>query len=300
MYTIPTINTTEHTKSEKFNHYVLYQLARTQSMFAYTGLPDTIPATDMERMLQCDGFVGIAEHNGNLYAFNGGLGGEDVYYRPTWLTVASPALKLSKQYTIGTDCEVIQNDSYYIGLLPLFKRYARAMVENEITLNVADINARIISVITADTDNEKRAADKFLSDVFDGKLSSVMSNAFTQGIKTLPYATSAATRITDLVEYQQYLRATWYNEIGLNANYNMKREVLTSSEVNMNHDSLLPLCDDMLKQRQDGVKRVNKMFGTNITVEFGSTWRERSENQNGGENDVVHATKNTVDGLADR
>jgi hypothetical protein len=33
----------------------------------------------------------------------------------------------------------------------------------------------------------------------------------------------------------------------------------------------------MLQERKDGIDRVNKLFGTDITVEFNSAWKENEE-----------------------
>ena len=64
--------------------YVEYMLARTRRMFKYTGLPDTIPDVFLEQYLQRNGECIIAEYNGQLYAFCGGLGGVlNEYYFPT-------------------------------------------------------------------------------------------------------------------------------------------------------------------------------------------------------------------------
>ena len=70
----------------------------------------------------------------------------------------------------------------------------------------------------------------------------------------------------------KYLKAGKYNEIGLNANYNMKRESINSNESQLNDDMLHPLIDDMLARRREALEEVNAMFGTNITVEFNSAW----------------------------
>ena len=103
----------------------------------------------------------------------------------------------------------------------------------------------------------------------------ISSNEFFEGLKSQPYGSAGNTNtITNLIELEQYLKASWYNELGLNSNYNMKRESLNSEESQLNHDSLLPLIDDMLKQRQDGAELVNDMFGTNITVDFNSAWED--------------------------
>ena len=69
-----------------------------------------------------------------------------------------------------------------------------------------------------------------------------------------------------------------FNDLGLNANYNMKRERLNTQEVSMNIDALMPFVDSMLTERVEGVKRVNEKFGTDITVTLGSSWKIEHEN----------------------
>ena len=101
------------------------------------------------------------------------------------------------------------------------------------------------------------------------------SKPFFDGIKTADYSSKAsATNIKDLIELQQYLKSNWFIDLGLNANYNMKREAINSSESGMNEDALLPLVDDMLKCRKIGLEKINKMYGTNISVDLSSSWKE--------------------------
>ena len=261
-------------KERCIREYMMYMLDRTQRMFEYKGLPDTIPKRMLEFMLQINGFACFAKVKGELYAFYGGLGGEpDVYYRPTICNISSPALSWSATLKIGTDCIIVRNDSFMRGLVPLYQRYATAMVENDLSFKLATINTRIQSLISAPDDTTKSAGEKYLQDVADGKLGVIASNEFLEGIKVQPN-TSTLRTFTDLIEYQQYLKASWYNEIGLNANYNMKREKLSTTESQMNNDALLPLVDDMLESRQKCLEEVNALFGTNITVDFASSWEK--------------------------
>lgn len=268
----------EFDKKEKcMRNYIVYMLDRTQRMFEYNGLPDTIPARMLEFQLQVNGFTCIAEHNGELYAYWGGLGGEpDVYLRPTICVVSNAAQRFSKSFKIDEDCVIIRNDAFLYGMMPLFRRYATAMVENDLSFRLASINSRIQALITAPDDATAEAGNKYLEDIEDGKLGVIASNEFLDGLKAQPIQGSMRT-FTDLIEYQQYLKASWFNEIGLNANYNMKREKLSTTESQMNSDALLPLVDDMLEQRRLGVKKVNEMFGTNITVDFCSSWKKLIE-----------------------
>ena len=280
-------------KEVSLKDYVLYMLMRTQRIFKYTGLPDTIPQRMLEYQLQTHGFACVTKVGEDLYAFYGGLGGEpDAYYQPTICVVANPALKFNKTLEIDKDCVIIRGDSYLRGLLPMFRRYASAMVENDLSFRMATINTRIQAWVTAPDDETKAAGDKFIEDIEGGKLGVIASNEFLDGLKTQPVQGSMRT-FTDLIEYQQYLKASWYNEIGLNANYNMKREKLSTTESQMNNDALLPLVDDMLEQRRIGVEAVNAMFGTNITVEFDSSWQklleefQESNQVDGGEMDEI-------------
>ena len=78
-----------------------------------------------------------------------------------------------------------------------------------------------------------------------------------------------------MIELQQYLKASWFNEIGLNANFNMKREYLSTEEIQASTDLLIPLSDDMLMCREQGIKAVNELFGTNISVKKNSAWENK-------------------------
>ena len=278
-YSYGFISGCEHDFTDKIgciNRHISYMLNRTQSMFRYSGLPETIPERILELYLQTNGHICFYEYNHNLYAFTGGFGGTpDVYYMPTEYIISNPALNLFKTITIDKECIIISNDSLYMGLMPLFERYATALMENEISMNIASINARIVSLISAGDDKTAKSAEKYLQDIVAGKNGIIAENAFLDGVKAQPYGTTAnSNTLTNLIEYEQYLKASWFNELGLNANYNMKRESINSGESQLNDDMLLPLVDNMLKCREIGIDKVNKMFGTNITVSLSSSWED--------------------------
>lgn len=266
-------------KSSCINQHITYMLIRTQSMFKWEGLPDTIPERSLELFLQTNGNVCFYKHGGDLYVFTGGMGGEpDPYYMPTIYAIANPALKLSMNLKIDSECVVMPNDSLYLGLMPMFSRYASGMTENELSMSIAIINSRVVDLISAPDDRTRASAEKFLADVADGKLGVIAENAFLDGIRAQPYGTTAnSNTLTNLIETEQYLKASWFNDLGLNANYNMKRESLSTTESQMNNDALLPLVDDMLKCREQAAQKVNEMFGTNISVSLASSWEDNEE-----------------------
>lgn len=260
-------------KEKAIQNEISYMLNRTQAMFHYENLPSTIPALELELILQTKGNAFITEHEGKLYAFSGNAGGElDEYYRPSIYTVANPALNISKNYKIGVEGVLIKNDSLELGLLPLFAKYSVLLIENKISMRQAIINARILSIISAPDDRTKASADLFLKKIVDGELAAIAETPFFEGIKAYNISAGSNRNITQLIEAEQYLKASLFNEIGLDANYNMKRESISNSEAELNDDFLLPLVDDFINCRRQALKEINKMFDTNITVDFASTW----------------------------
>lgn len=257
---------------------IQYMLMKTLSIFKYKNLPETISYRTMELYYQLNGFAGFYDYKDNLYCLQGGLGGEpDPNYMPTIFTFSNPALGISRELKINEECIIIPNDDMYFGLYPLMCKYATAETENELSLFIADILARIPTFISAGDDTTLESAIKFLQDIEKGKLGAIADNEFLEGIKSQPVNTSNNRNITQLIEYEQYLRAGFFNEIGLNANYNMKRESLNSNESQLNDDMLYPMIDNMLKCRKEGIERVNKMFGTDISVELDSSWKDNYE-----------------------
>lgn len=284
-------------KEGAVKYYTSMMLNRTQSMFVYENLPSTIPQEMLELYLQVNGYACIGkDNNGDLYAFFGGYGGKlDGYYRPTQVIVANPYLNVDKTFNIDKDCVVIPNDTFYMGLMPMFNRYATLLAENDISIRLADIQARIMTFISCKDDNTFNSAKKFLEDIEKGMIGVVSDNAFLDSIKAENYGGGSNGLITQLIELQQYLKASWFNDLGLNANYNMKRESINSSEAQMNDDALLPLVDNMLYCRETYIKKVNEMFGTNIKVRLNSSWEYKEVELENAMKETENATEDNTD-----
>lgn len=278
-------------KPQSIFDYVQYMFDRTNRMFRYTGLPDTIPEPVFEYMVQVYGSVGILEVNDSLYAFRGEFGGPpDPYYRPTQFVVANPALALEGTYRVVNHlppfdrttwssyppCVRLLNDSQIIGLLPMFSRYATQLAENDISIRSAQINSRQQVIIAADMGPEIESANAYIKSLEEGRLSSIQKRVFTEGISVFN-SSQTGNHIIQLIQLQQYIRASLYNEIGLESNYNMKREYISPEEASLSDDMMLPLVDNMLESRRQGVDAINRQFGTSISVEKDSAWKFKQE-----------------------
>ena len=171
---------------------------------------------------------------------------------------------------------LLLNDSLYKGLMPLINSNAYLLAQCDIALKYATINSRMPVLISAPDDKTKAEAEKYLKDIEEGKkLGAIANKNFFEKLETIDYA--KGSDIKSLIELKQYILGTFYQELGIQSQFNMKREAINEAEAALSEDILYPLIDDMLVQRQIGLEKVNKMYGTNITVELSSVWKQLRE-----------------------
>ena len=294
-------------KALLLSSYIKYFLARLQSMFVYEGLPDSIPQKWLENYLLTKGTVTWLRNgpDGDLVVTFGGLGGKpDEYYIPTEVVIANPFLKKGVNGTYIRDKEVVvmYNDTYAQGLMPMLRKWCGMLVEAEIGLNMNAIMSRGSLIMTAVDDKTRDSAELWLKRLREGQLGIIGESPFLVGNQdsslTVNNIGNTATTLTDLIEYTQYIKSCLYNELGLQSNYNMKREAINSNESQLNEDQLHPLIDDMLRERQIGLEKVNAMFGTNITVHFNSAW-EMNEREEEAAIAEIEANAEAVEAQAD-
>lgn len=278
---LPDINFVK-SKQKSAKAYYTYFLDRCLEMFQYKNLPNTIPSDVLDKYLMINGIACITEDpNSQLRVFYGNLGGEqDCYYRPTEFIIANPHFKetFSKNCVVlgdePHDGVLLRNDKCWFGLHAMLSRYSCLAAENILTIRVADIMLRITALLSAPSDKERQSALDYLHSLSDGELGVIGENPFFDGVKMQNPPSSNGSYLTQFIELQQYIKGSFYNEIGLSANYNMKREAIGKGESTLDQDALLPLCENMLRTRQEDFAKVNELYGTNITVDFSSAWLE--------------------------
>lgn len=293
-------------KGMLLSSYVNYFLSRLQSMFVYDGLPDTVPAKWLENYLLVNGSCVWVKDGDDLIVTRGAVGADpDVYYIPTKVIVTNPYVKhesTNRTYTRDVDTVLMVNDTYAQGLLPMLKKYCSMMVEAEISMNLNCIMSRGTAALSAADDNTRESAELWLKRIKEGKLGVIGESPFLIGNQdralTVNQMSGADATITNLIEYMQYIKASLYNELGLQSNYNMKREAINSGESQLNEDMLHPLIDTMLRERQEALEKVNEMFGTNISVKFNSAW-EINEREEEAAIEQIEATADQTEAAAE-
>ena len=274
-------------KARAINDVCFDMLDRTASMFEYE-VPEEIRETFkpefLENYLQYYGHAVFFDYEpGRPYATFGSWGGDpDPYYIPEDYIVANPYLGdggLFKTFKNGKDCVVIKNDEHARGLKTLFEKHATMLVENNISRLIAEYNARVSDLLAAEDDRTKASAELFLQRIKDGKLGVITSNPLLDSFKAYRQTSGVNTSLLPLIEHHQYIKSEWLSDLGIDSNWNGKREAVNSAETALNKDYLMPLVDQMLRQREKALEKIREIFGYDIKVKLSSSWATNAEEE---------------------
>jgi hypothetical protein len=265
------------------------------NMFDYDNLPPGISRRDLEINLIMTGHaVIVAKKDGSLFTPLTNVFGYDEYYQPVWASFANPVVVTAKKYTIGKDCEIIYNNSlqdsiYYIkadsGLSTFVGRYARQLADVEATANIYSVNSRLVSIPVSNDNSVIESLKAFFTNLSFGKRAIVTDSNIIENFRNVDInRTGIKDGINDWLIARDKILEQFFRDLGIRMN-NQKKAQVNSEEVESNDQLLLISADDMLKTRQDGIEKVNNMFGTNITVKLNPLYNIK--NVEGGDTDVT-------------
>ena len=267
------------------------------NLFKWEGLPETVNERFLMIQLILTGRIAWFADKGNIYALNGSWGGApNCYYEPTEWIVANPVLgsktlkvrnmdgsdsidKLDGIVMGLTDIDMIKQNPTKGGLYRLIYQTAGLLADNISSLNVSQINGRVSQIWTADNDALARTFEEICKDIYEGHPYKVVSQDILNKVNAVPTAqTGQSNTLLNLIEAHQYILASFYNEIGLPSNWNMKRERINTAETELMTGSLDVSVYNMEKNLQAAVEKINELFGTSISVRFNEEIKEEEAN----------------------
>lgn len=240
--------------------------------------PETFNDAYIKTHLILDGNICITDFNDKLYGVIGGWGGEpDEYYVPTVYTIANPRLG-SKMVRIGENGVVITNTAvdglgvglFSGGLYDLIHQTATLLADNIISINCEQINRRVQTFFTADSEAQAVAGEAVLKKMYAGSPYQILRQDIVKklGINPSSNGTGSAQSITALVELHNYIISNFFQSIGIKANNVMKKERLITDEIESQDDFVQLSILEILTSWQRGFDKVNEMYGTDIKVEL--------------------------------
>lgn len=226
-----------------------------------------------------NGQICITDFNEKLYACIGNRSGApNEYYLPSRFIIANPILG-SKEVRIGENGVVIYNtkiDKYvWTGTGPIFAsglcdyiaQTATILADNIISINCVQVNTRVSTFFTADSESQALEGEATLKKMYAGCPYLILKSDILEKLNVNPVNAAATSQnITELIELNNFVISSFFQNIGIRANNNFKRERLVTDEVEAQNDYLEINVLEFLAPWQDGLDEVNKMYGTSLKV----------------------------------
>lgn len=263
-----------------FNYWFNKLLGYCMDMFEYEGLPDSLPARQIEINLLLTGHCTIFRDDGELVTCGTTLYDYDKYYDPTRAVFAQPKLKSKTLYLQGESKNAVviynsdlQNNVLYFptdgGLLTFISRYARRLADIESTENIYSVNMRLSAFPVGGDDSIIASIKKFFSQLALGRREVIADNAIIQQFRTVDVVKCATSdKLNDIIQARDKVLEQFFRDIGVKFFADNKRAQMTDEEVESNDQMLIISPDEMLRKRKEGIEKVNAFFDAKITVKL--------------------------------
>ena len=271
----------------KINSYISdYLLNNALSIFKYDGLPDNVKAVDLEKNLLRFGKILFTKWHDEFYIFSYSDTGKQNYLGEyTKFQVNNPYINCNEIFSDDNAVRIFNTDTHE-PLINLMGMYSELLTESYITLNMADINSRIPFFISARDNATKASAEIFVKQILDGKQGVIAEQPLFESLKINPLTDHE--NISQIVELNKFFYSDYFQKIGLTNLYNNVHDRISATETEFTATSIYPYVDNMKRNRDIAVEKINAMFGLSVSVEFSSSWDYRIKNgDNLTKNDFV-------------
>lgn len=259
----------------KINSYISdYLFNNALSIFKYDGLPDNVKAVDLEKNLLRFGKILFTKWHDEFYIFSYSDTGKQNYLGEyTHYQVNNPYIQCNEIFTDDNAVRIFNTDTHE-PLINLMGMYSELLTENYISLNVKNINSRIPFLISARDSSTRQSAEIFLRQIYDGKQGIIAEQPIFDSLNVNPLS-DKANDLTQLIELNKFFYSDYFQKIGLTNLYNNIHDRISATETEFTATSIYPYVDNMRRNRDIAVEKINAMFGLSVTVEFSSSWDYR-------------------------
>lgn len=302
-------------KNILYQHFFRTLYNNASKVILLKGLPDDADKEFIMSQLLLVGRISVFKTKGKTYFLNGHIGGiPDEYYYPTRVLIANPVLgsfdlERDKEavivYLTPTDriLDVPKSPTIiYGGLFSLISMVANILAECMTTVNTTLMNTRVHAIYTADTESAAKSAEPILKSIYMGKPYSVVTSELLERLNVNPLSEHGLSNcLIETLEVCQYVLSLFWNGIGIDANYNMKRERLITAEVDKNIQSLIVPIQTILESLNDGFKKANNLFDINVEAIKNPDFalEQEKENNNGYSASGINLSSNNEHPIRD-
>ena len=258
-----------------YNYYSTELSELVYSTVVFDNLPETISETFLKYCLFSLGKSVFFKNDDKLLALNASPSNvPDVYYVPTDVIVSNRVIG-SRTLTRDKNCVVVYctsmdryaRNGFFGGLYGLISKTSTLLADNDLSINIAQKNTRLVNIMGTDDSTGKSTIDEIMRRMYAGEPYMCVQTRYTSTLQVVPVQPQSNNQhILQLIELHQYILAHFYEQIGLTTHDQIKKERLINAEVNDNTDMAAYNIHRIIKSIRDGIVAVNNMFGTDITV----------------------------------
>lgn len=249
------------------------------SMFDYEGLPDTLKPEFIEGMFITQGTCGVGIINGGLYTGVGGYCGNIVNFMPEEYQFTNTGVG-ELRGKVGKDIVVGWNDATASPDWNLLQ-YASIFTEIDVSERLNVLFARFLRIPKVGDNKERKAVEDAILDLIEGRPTAVTSpnvlSDYIEGKEDNKFLDLADDNKIDKLQYLNQYRDNvlkrFFTLYGQGMQNTAKLAQQTTDELHGNDGVSMILPLQMLKKREEWIKEVNSVFGTNITVDFSEAWK---------------------------
>lgn len=241
---------------------------------------NNLPYGSIEFLLLNYGMVGICkDENNNLVVGIANLMSTSHYNYQKGDNVNITMFMSTDVYSrkLGIDCEIIFNNTTRTPSIDLYT-YAELFKDLDISLKVLIKKSRLINTPLARNEFERQQIQEMLNDIEIGNWKAIQSRLdkveeFTENRKPLEVLELTKAEATNYLQYlnlcKNSLKEFFFTKYGHSLRNTSKVAQQSKDEVNDLDITSQILIDNMYKNRVQGWKRVNALFGTDFSCDFG-------------------------------
>ena len=249
-----------------YYYYKLTLIAR--ALFSWKNLPNNMDDRWIEKYLFTNGKCIFYKDPvmGEMVAGFGQMSSINCYGDPTKVYPVAPNYVYEGDQLInGENCYVIRNNDLMLPTFPTVRMYAFKLTNIDRAIDI-NIEAQKSPILVRCTDKQRLSLKNAINQRRDNEPVIYADNSFDKDmITTLDL--NPPLVFPDLQVQKHMVLNEVFTDLGIN-NANMdKRERMVANEVEANNEQVKASEDVMLKVRQEACKQINRIFGTNISVE---------------------------------
>lgn len=237
-------------------------------LFSYEGLPDSIPAHEIDMIAYLRGYcplVTVAEGGKQVWiaANSSGMYGLTDYLDMFTKVNFNTPLHYGER-TIDKNCVIIPNNSLKTPLIWRIDHYATLLAHTDISLVAELVNNREVDIMEAINASSAEALKEQYSKRYDGIPSAIINKGFSQYQHNFVSGRSQEQN-EKLWQLRNNIISGFLEEIGIKKSFDKKERQITS-EIQADDEMLTLNITDMLECRQKAFDKFAELSGIKVTV----------------------------------